>query len=204
MAYQRVRERRSKVLPGTCVDKVPWQADAREDLPVPVQPMSADICQELASRARYERNHIRCSRASVEPRPIPDSPSVKIVRYFLPPRLRPATLTTTQTYSAQVASVLPALLSAIRINPPSDGPPHDGKVLGKDLVTYTYNQPVAIPSYLIAIAAGDLRYRAFTKPAGKTWNSGIWTEPSLLDAAFWEFSEDTTRRVTHAKRKIRR
>jgi len=165
--------------------------------------MPADICQELASRARYEHNHIRCSRASVEPLPIPDSPSVKIVRYFPPPRLRPATLTTTQTYSAQVASVLPALLSAIRVSPPSDGPPHDGKVIGKDLVTYTYSQPVAIPSYLIAIAAGDLRYRAFTKPAGKTWNSGIWTEPSLLDAAFWEFSEDTTRRVTHAKRKIR-
>ena len=122
---------------------------------------------------------------------------MKIVRSFLPSRLRPKTLTIIQTYSAQVTSVLPVLLSAIRVSPPSDGPPHDGKVIGKDLVTYTYNQPVAIPSYLIAIAAGDLRYRAFTKPAGKTWSSGIWTEPSLLDAAFWEFSEDTTRQVTH-------
>ena len=67
---------------------------------------------------------------------------------------------------------------------------------------YRYNQPVAIPSYLIAIAAGDLRYRAFTKPAGKTWSSGIWTEPSLLDAAFWEFSEDTTRQVAGVRQKI--
>ena len=107
-----------------------------------------------------------------------------------------AILTATQTYSAQVTSILPVLLSAIRVSPPADGPPHDGKVIGKDLVTYRYNQPVAIPSYLIAIAAGDLRYRAFTKPSGKTWSSGIWTEPSLLDAAFWEFSEDTTRQVT--------
>lgn len=109
-------------------------------------------------------------------------------------------LTTFQTYSARVTSILPALLSAIRVNPPSDGPPHDGKIIGKDLVTYVYNQPVAIPSYLIAIAAGDLRYRAFAKPAGKTWNSGIWTEPSLMDAAFWEFSEDTTRQVARTKR----
>jgi len=79
------------------------------------------------------------------------------------------------------------------VSPPSDGPPHDGKIIGKDPVTYVYNQPIAIPSYLIAIAAGDLRYRAFVKPDGKTWDSGIWTEPSLMDAAFWEFSEDTTR-----------
>jgi len=102
-------------------------------------------------------------------------------------------LTVTQTYSARVVSALPVLLSAIRVSPPADGPPHDGKVIGKDLVTYTYDQPVAIPSYLIAIAAGDLCYRTFAKPAGKTWRSGIWTEPSLMDAAFWEFSEDTTR-----------
>lgn len=105
-------------------------------------------------------------------------------------------LTKAQTYSAQVASILPVLLSAIRVSPPSDGPPHNGKVIGKDLVTYRYNQPVPIPSYLIAIAAGDLRYQEFSKPAGKTWSSGIWTEPSLLDAAFWEFSEDTTRQET--------
>lgn len=107
--------------------------------------------------------------------PVQDSPSVKI------------------TYDAQVTSLLPALLSAIRVSPPSEGPAHDGKVIGKDIVTYKYNQPVAIPSYLIAIAAGDLRYSPFTKPSEKNWNSGIWTEPSLMEAAFWEFSEDTTR-----------
>lgn len=111
-------------------------------------------------------------------------------------------VTATQTYSAKVKSALPVLLSAIRVSPPSDGPPHDGKVIGRDIVAYTYNQPVAIPSYLIAIAAGDLRYRAFAKPAGKSWNSGIWTEPSLLDAAFWEFSEDTTRQVKRTEREI--
>ena len=45
-----------------------------------------------------------------------------------------------QTYSASVKSVLPVLLSAIRESPPSAGPPHGGKEIGKDVVTYTYNQ----------------------------------------------------------------
>jgi leukotriene-A4 hydrolase len=45
-----------------------------------------------------------------------------------------------QTYSAQVTSVLPVLLSALRQDPPSDGPIHGGKVIGRDLVTYVYDQ----------------------------------------------------------------
>ncbi|KAI0785951.1 peptidase family M1-domain-containing protein [Abortiporus biennis] len=105
--------------------------------------------------------------------PIADSPSVKI------------------TYTASVKSVLPALLSAIRVSPPSDGPAHDGKEIGKDVVTYTYKQPVPIPSYLIAIASGDLRYKPFPPVPGKTWKTGIWAEPALIEAAYWEFSEDT-------------
>ncbi|KAJ7430438.1 hypothetical protein B0H11DRAFT_2263388 [Mycena galericulata] len=53
--------------------------------------------------------------------PVQDSPSVKI------------------TYSATVASVLP-VLSAIRVFPPFDGPTHDGKIIGEDIVKYTYDQ----------------------------------------------------------------
>ncbi|PAV21678.1 leukotriene-A4 hydrolase [Pyrrhoderma noxium] len=107
--------------------------------------------------------------------PVQDTPSVKI------------------TYSAAVKSVLPVLMSAVRVSPPSNGPPHDGKVIGKDLVTYTYNQPTSIPSYLIAIASGNVRYKPFAKEEGRNWTSGIWAEPELIDAAYWEFSEDTNR-----------
>ncbi|KAI0089923.1 peptidase family M1-domain-containing protein [Irpex rosettiformis] len=107
--------------------------------------------------------------------PVQDTPSIKT------------------TYSARVSSVLPVLMSAIRTSPPADGPPHDGKVIGKDTVTYTYNQPVPIPSYLIAIAAGNVVYKPFPTVKGKTWKSGIWAEPELIDAAYWEFSEDTGR-----------
>ncbi|TRM61567.1 hypothetical protein BD626DRAFT_549145 [Schizophyllum amplum] len=107
--------------------------------------------------------------------PVQDTPSVKI------------------TYSANVTSVLPVLLSAIRASPPSDGPAHAGKEIGKDVVTYTYKQPVPIPSYLIAIACGNVRYRAFPAIEGKPWSTGIWAEPELIDAAYWEFCEDTAK-----------
>ncbi|RPD59504.1 zincin [Lentinus tigrinus ALCF2SS1-6] len=91
------------------------------------------------------------------------------------------------TYNAKVACVLPVLLSAIRVSPPSDGPAHDGKEIGKD--------PVPISQYLIAIAVGNFRYRALPKVEGKEWSTGIWAEPELIDAAYWKFSEDTGRFV---------
>lgn len=31
-------------------------------------------------------------------------------------------------------------MSAVRISPPKNGQTHDGKVVGKDVVTYTYSQ----------------------------------------------------------------
>ncbi|KAJ3843133.1 peptidase family M1-domain-containing protein [Lentinula raphanica] len=113
--------------------------------------------------------------------PVQDSPSVKI------------------KYSAEVTSVLPALMSAIRQSPPSDGPAHEGKVIGKDAVTYVYHQPIPIPSYLIAIAAGNVVYRPFPRYPGKEWTCGIWSEPELIEAAYWEFSEDTARFLASAE-----
>ena len=59
--------------------------------------------------------------------------------------------------------------------------------------TDTMHQPVPIPSYLIAIAAGNVVYKPFPPVEGKTWKSGIWAEPELIDSAYWEFSEDTGR-----------
>ncbi|KAI8983283.1 peptidase family M1-domain-containing protein [Trametes punicea] len=114
--------------------------------------------------------------------PLQDTPSAKI------------------TYTAKVKSVLPALLSAIRVSPPSDGPAHDGKEIGKDVVTYEYKQPIPIPTYLVAIAVGNFRYRAFPKVEGKQWTSGVWAEPELIDAAYWEFSEDVNKFLSTAEK----
>jgi len=115
--------------------------------------------------------------------PLQDTPSVK------------------QTYNASVTAVLPVLLSAIRQSPPSTGPPHDGKKIGEDEVTYTYKQPIPIPSYLIAIASGNVRYRPFTV-VGKSWTSGVWAEPEIVDASYSEFSEDTIRFLSTAEEQI--
>lgn len=40
------------------------------------------------------------------------------------------------------------------------------------------DKPVAIPSYLIAIASGELVYRPFKQLEGRKWRSGAWTEVS--------------------------
>ncbi|KZS90239.1 leukotriene-A4 hydrolase [Sistotremastrum niveocremeum HHB9708] len=114
--------------------------------------------------------------------PLQDSPSVKI------------------TWAASVTSVLPVLLSAIRVSPPSTGPAHDGKEIGKESVVYTYKQPVPIPSYLIAIASGNVRYKPFETVPGKDWTTGVWAEPEVIDAAHWEFCEDTPKFMIEAEK----
>lgn len=99
------------------------------------------------------------------------------------------------TYSASVRSTLPVLLSALRISPPASDPlPTSGKE-----IEYTYNQPVPIPSYLIAIASGNLTYRAFPAVSGRKWTAGVWTEPEALEDAYWEFSEDIGRYIATAE-----
>ncbi|GAC15164.1 M1 family metallopeptidase [Aliiglaciecola lipolytica] len=49
---------------------------------------------------------------------------------------------------------------------------------------YEFNMPQPIPSYLIALAIGDLRFKAMGE------RTGVYAEPALLDAAAAEF-EDT-------------
>ncbi|GAA96251.1 uncharacterized protein L969DRAFT_100748 [Mixia osmundae IAM 14324] len=83
------------------------------------------------------------------------------------------------TYSASVTSSAPVLLSALRVSPPES----DVNELGKE-ITYSFDQPTRVPSYLIAIASGDL---AFKKTGNRT---GVWADPTELQAAAWEFEED--------------
>ncbi|WP_309640278.1 leukotriene A4 hydrolase C-terminal domain-containing protein [Flavobacterium sp.] len=52
-----------------------------------------------------------------------------------------------------------------------------------DTGIYTFKQDKAIPSYLMAIAVGDLGFKSIDK------RTGVYAEQSVLDKAAWEFGE---------------
>ena len=97
--------------------------------------------------------------------PVQDSPGVRI------------------TYSAdvQVPENLMALMSAV--NPQKKSA--DGK--------YHFEMKQPIPSYLLALAVGDLQFRALGD------RSGIYAEPSMLNKAAFEF-EDTEAMIDEAEK----
>ena len=78
------------------------------------------------------------------------------------------------TYSARVR--VPPQLVAVMSAEALPGDPANGE--------YAFNMPLAIPSYLIALAVGDL---AFESTGDRT---GVYAEPSVVEAAAKEF-EDT-------------
>ena len=53
---------------------------------------------------------------------------------------------------------------------------------------YSFTMPQPIPSYLMAIAAGDLMFKPISE------RSGVWAEPDMVDAAVAEFA-DTERMI---------
>ncbi|KAG1469991.1 hypothetical protein G6F56_002938 [Rhizopus delemar] len=88
--------------------------------------------------------------------PCQDSPSVKV------------------TYSASVTSPLPVVMSALQTG---------YEEADKGLRTYKFEQLTSIPSYLIAIAVGNLVGREIGP------RSTVWCEPEMVEQAAWEFSD---------------
>ncbi|MEY2855356.1 MAG: hypothetical protein RL030_2488 [Pseudomonadota bacterium] len=91
-----------------------------------------------------------------------------------------------QTWSARITAPadLTAVMSAEMLGP------EPGKTPGTRTWSFRMEEPVA--PYMIAIAIGDL---AFQKMGERT---GVWTEPSMLKAAAWEFA-DTEKMVAAAE-----
>jgi len=48
---------------------------------------------------------------------------------------------------------------------------------------YTFEMPQPIPSYLLALAVGDIEFRRISD------RCGVYAEPGLVDAAAWEFAD---------------
>ncbi|BFZ64160.1 Leucyl aminopeptidase yscIV [Saitoella coloradoensis] len=80
-------------------------------------------------------------------------------------------------YTARVRSRLPVVMSALRTSTSYDR--------DTGLTQYNFEQPLPIPSYLVALASGDLA-SARIGP-----RSTLWTEPQELLASKWEFEHDT-------------
>jgi len=79
------------------------------------------------------------------------------------------------TYSAQinVPSPLTAVMSAALVSSGRSGSQN----------VFMYNQTIPIPTYLIALAVGNL------KSASIGPRSSVWSEPEMIDAAAYEFAE---------------
>ncbi len=87
------------------------------------------------------------------------------------------------TYSAHVTAPKDAMVLMSADNDPAAA--RDGD--------YSFKMPQKIPSYLLAIAAGDLVF----KPIGD--RSGVWAEPSMVDKAVAEFA-DTEKMIETAEK----
>ncbi|XP_043232864.1 leukotriene A-4 hydrolase-like [Amphibalanus amphitrite] len=89
--------------------------------------------------------------------PLQDTPSVKM------------------SYTAEITVPvgMTALMSALR----------EGNETTGNWTTFRFRQPVPIPSYLIALAVGDLASRSLGE------RSNVWAEPELVDRAAHEFAE---------------
>ncbi len=81
------------------------------------------------------------------------------------------------TYSAAVT--VPAGLKAVM----SAAPGEEERGPREETRTFRFRMPQPIPSYLLALAAGNLASRDLGP------RSRVYTEPEMLDAAAWEFEE---------------
>lgn len=92
------------------------------------------------------------------------------------------------TYTASVTSTIPVLMSALQEQEP--------QVVGEGAKRYTFRQPVAIPTYLLAIVGGLLEFRSLGP------RTGVWAEPTDADKVQWEFEADAERFLDEAEKLV--
>ncbi|RMY92572.1 hypothetical protein D0862_09437 [Hortaea werneckii] len=86
------------------------------------------------------------------------------------------------TYTFNLRSPLPVLASGLPTGPRDFKPGKNGE---PGTLLYTFHQAIPMPSYLFAIASGDLASASIGP------RSTVWTGPEELNASQWEFEKDT-------------
>jgi leukotriene-A4 hydrolase len=89
----------------------------------------------------------------------------------------------TYTSDVQVASPLTAVMAAA----------HRGSHAEGDINHFNFNMPQPIPSYLFALAVGDITFQELGA------RCGVYSEPEMIDAAAWEFAENETKVIEAEK-----
>lgn len=95
------------------------------------------------------------------------------------------------TFSFNIRSPLPVLASGLPTGAKDFLPGKDGK---PGTLLYTFEQSIPMPSYLFALASGDLASASIGP------RSTVWTGPEELKASQWEFEADTESYIQAAEK----
>lgn len=97
------------------------------------------------------------------------------------------------TYDFNIRSPLPVLASGLPTGAKDFLPGKDGE---SGTLLYTFHQAIPMPSYLFALASGDLASASIGP------RSTVWTGPEELKACQWEFENDTEAYIEVAEKLV--
>lgn len=97
------------------------------------------------------------------------------------------------TFTFNIRSPLPVLASGL---PTGSRDFLHGEHGNSGTLLYTFHQSIPMPSYLFAIASGDLASASIGP------RSTVWTGPEELKASQWEFEDDTESYIQSAEKII--
>ncbi|KAK0284900.1 Leucyl aminopeptidase yscIV [Friedmanniomyces endolithicus] len=95
------------------------------------------------------------------------------------------------TFTFNIRSPLPVLASGLPTGPKDFQPGEDGK---SGTLLYTFHQSIPMPSYLFALASGDIASASIGP------RSTVWTGPEELTASQCEFEKDTEAYIQAAEK----
>ncbi|KAL8799833.1 MAG: hypothetical protein Q9182_005582 [Xanthomendoza sp. 2 TL-2023] len=158
------------------------EAEKGQTLEVDIQVQTTDKCTALqwltpAQTSNKKHPYMFSQCQAIHARsifPCQDTPDVK------------------STFEFNIRSPLPVIASGLSIGISKDSDP-DSEIGAAETLLYKFKQGIPIPSYLFALASGDIA----TAPIGP--RSTVATGPEELESSQWEFEADTERFIQVAE-----